>query len=262
MFSWFQNRRRRKLLAEPFPAWWEPFLVNNVGHFPRLTPPEQAKLRDLTRVLVAEKSWEGCNGLMVTAEMKVTIAAQAALLLLGIDHDYYARVSSIVIYPAAFRTPVAEDGWEDDELSDHELAGQAVYRGPVILSWRELLPEGRNPHDGYNVVVHEFAHQLDFFDGSINGTPPLADRELEKRWKYVMSVAFEDHRRAVKRNEETFFTEHAADDETEFFADASEAYFCRPADMLDLYPEIYQLLGAYYRVDPLKWFPEPHGPPI
>jgi Mlc titration factor MtfA (ptsG expression regulator) len=254
MFTWFRNRRRKKLLAEPFPPWWEAILKRNVGHYPRLLPPEQARLRDITRVLVAEKSWEGCGGLFVTDEMKLTISAQAALLLLGIDHDYYARVDSVVVYPDSFRTPVAEDGWEDDCLSDTALSGQAVYRGPVILSWGEVLPEGRDPTCGYNVVLHEFAHQLDYLDNAVNGTPPLDDPKLEARWKGVMQAAFDAHRAALDRGEETFFTEHAAEDETEFFADATEAFYCQPANMREEYPEVYELLQAYYRVDPLKWF--------
>jgi len=91
----------------------------------------------------------------------------------------------------------------------------------------------------------------------VNGTPPLGDRALEARWRYVMTVAYEDHRRAVnKGEEETFFDEHAAENETEFFADATEAFFCRPEDMKELYPEVYQLFAAYYRVDPVKWFAE------
>jgi Mlc titration factor MtfA (ptsG expression regulator) len=255
MFSWLRNRRRKKLLAEPFPPWWEAVLKRNVGHYPRLTADEQARLRDTTRILVAEKTWEGVGGLFVTDEIKLTVAAQAALLLLGIDHDYYARVDSIVVYPGTFRTPVAEDGWEDDMLSDTISAGQAVYRGPVILSWDEALAEGRDPTCGYNVVLHEFAHQLDYLDNVINGTPPLGDAALEARWKKVMQAAFDAHRAELGRGEETFFTEHAAEDETEFFADASEAFYCQPANMRAEYPDVYGLLQVYYRVDPLKWFP-------
>jgi Mlc titration factor MtfA (ptsG expression regulator) len=254
LFSWLRTRRRRKLLAEPFPVRWEAILQRNVGHYPRLTPDEQARLRDTARVLIAEKQWEGCGGLFVTEEMRVTIAASAALLLLALDHDYFARVDSVIVYPSTFRTPRPEDDWEDDELSDTVAAGQAVYRGPVILSWDEVLPEARNPDDGYNVVIHEFAHQLDFLDNGINGTPPLDDPELARRWKYVMTVAFEDHRRALKRGDETFFTEHAGDDETEFFADATEAFFCNPHELRDEYPEVFQLLAAYYRLDPTRWF--------
>ena len=136
-----------------------------------------------------------------------------------------------------------------------QAEGQAVYRGPVILSWEDVLPEGRDPDEGYNVVVHEFAHQLDFLDNVVNGTPPLGDRELEARWKYVMTIAYEDHRREIQKGEEEcFFSEQSADNETEFFADASEAFFCRPVDVREFYPEVYRLFTAYYRVDPAKWF--------
>jgi Mlc titration factor MtfA (ptsG expression regulator) len=257
IFSWLRNRRRKKLLSEPFPIRWEPFLRNNVWHFNHVSDAERARLRDITRILIAEKVWEGAGGLYVTEEMKVTIAAQAGLLLLGLEHDYYRRVESIVVHPGKFRSPQREDDWEDDELSEHEADGLAVYRGPVLLSWQDVLPEGRDPDEGFNVVIHEFAHQLDFLDNAINGTPPLGDRELEARWKYVMTVAFEDHRRLVnKGGAETFFSEQAADNETEFFADASEAFYCRPLDMRYDYPEVYRLLAAYYRVDPARWFPE------
>jgi Mlc titration factor MtfA (ptsG expression regulator) len=256
MFSWFRNRRRRKLLAEPFPPWWEAVLKRNVGHYARLSPAEQARLRDTTRILVAEKQWEGCGGLFVTDEIKLTIAAQAALLLLGLDHQYYDRVASIVVYPGAFRTPNPEDDWEDDELSDTAADGQAVYRGPVILSWNEVLEEGRDPTCGFNVVVHEFAHQLDYLDNVVDGTPPLDDPALSARWRTVMQTAYNTHCRALDRREETFFTEHAAENETEFFADATEAFFCRPADLHAEEPGVYELLRAYYRVEPMNWFPD------
>jgi Mlc titration factor MtfA (ptsG expression regulator) len=255
ILSWLRRRRRRRLLAEPFPIRWEPYLLRNVGHYSLLSPAEQSKLRDIARILIAEKTWQGGRGLFVTEEMKVTIAAQAALLLLGGDHDYYARVAAVIVYPDDFRTPRAEDDWEDDELSDIPSSGMAVYRGPVLVSWKDVITEGPDPDCGHNVVIHEFAHQLDFLDNGINGTPDLGSRELETRWKYVMTVAFEDHRRAIMKGlGETFFTEHAAENETEFFADASEAFFCRPEDMRADYPEVYQLLAAYYRVDPVKWF--------
>src|SRR5689334_13291335 len=118
MFHWFRDRRRRKLLTEPFPPWWLGILQRNVAHYPRLSPEEQAKLRDIARILIAEKYWESAGGLFVTDEIRVTVAAQAALLLLGMDdHDHYSRVESIVVYPGTFRTPNREDGWEDDFLS-------------------------------------------------------------------------------------------------------------------------------------------------
>lgn len=255
LFSWLRNRRRRKLLAEEFPVRWSAIIDRNVGHFSLLSPPEQSRLLDATRILIAEKRWHGRGGLFVNEEMRITVAAQAALLLLGDDHGYFHRVRDVVIFPKEFRTPVAEDDWEDDLLSETPLAGQAAYVGTVLLAWDQALSEGRAPGGGFNVVVHEFAHQLDYADGISDGVPPLGDRELENRWQYVMTVAFEDHRRALRADPRgAFFTPHAADSPAEFFADATESFFCRPLDLRDMHPEIYQLLAAYHRVDPAAWF--------
>jgi Mlc titration factor MtfA (ptsG expression regulator) len=253
LLSWLRARRRRKLLAEPFPAWWVPHLERNVGHYPRLSPAEQAVLRDAARVLIAEKRWLGRGGLFVSEEVKVTVAGQAALLLLGGARGYFARVRDVVIFPTEFRTPVADDDWEDDFLSDTALAGQAVSGRAALLAWDEVLNEGRDPDAGYNVVVHEFAHHLDYLDGLSAGAPALGDPARETRWKYVMTVAFEDHRRAIRDRRETFFTPHAADSPAEFVADATEAFYCRPHNLKDLHPEMYELLAAYYRVDPTSW---------
>lgn len=255
MFSWLRARRRRKLLAEPFPIRWQAIIDKNVGHYPLLSSGEQDRLRAATRILLAEKRWLGRGGLFVSEEMKVTIAAQAALLLLGADRGFYRRVRDVYVFPREFRTPVAEDDYEDDELSETPLAGQAWERGVVILAWDQVLAEGRDPTAGFNVVVHEFAHQLDFMDGVTAGVPDLGDRALETRWRYVMTVTFEDHRRAVRsRNHDTLFTPHAADSEAEFFADATEAFYCRPSGLKELHPEMYDLFVAYYRVDPARWF--------
>ena len=116
--------------------------------------------------------------------------------MLGTDHGYFPRVREVVVFPTEFRTPVAADDWEDDLLSETPLAGQAVNRGPVLLAWDVVLAEGRDPDAGYNVVIHEFAHQLDFFDGLAGGTPHLSDRDLQIRWHEVLIGAFENHRTA------------------------------------------------------------------
>ncbi len=257
MFSWFRDRRRRKLLAEPFPSEWEAPLHRNVGHYPILTEEERAKVRDIARVLVVEKIWEPCGGLEMSQEIQVTIAAQSALLLLGLDHNYYLRVPSILVYPTAFHLP-KEDETGDEFFTRGEITaeGQAVYRGPVILSWDQVLSEGRNPQAGHNVVIHEFAHQLDFLDNQVDGAPPLESAQQTLRWKEVMSRALAAHRQALERGEETLFTEHAGQDEAEFFADCSESFFCLPHDLRQEQPEIYHLLAGYYRVEPVKWFPE------
>jgi Mlc titration factor MtfA (ptsG expression regulator) len=250
---WHQYINRDALLAEPFPEEWELFLVQNVAHFSRLSDSERTRLRADLRVLVAEKNWEGCRGQRINDEVKVTIAAQASLLLLGMKHDYFARVLSILVYPSLFLIP--EGDWWDEYDVKRVVAGQAVYRGPVIIAWDEAFAEGRDPSCGENVVIHEFAHQLDFQDGEMNGTPDLPGRELNQRWYEVMTSEFSRLRRNVHRGRGKFLGEYAAKDETEFFAVASERFFSRPARLRKLHPALYDILAAYYGVDPSRWFP-------
>ena len=254
MFRWLRDRRRRKLLAEPFPPRWEKWLRERVGHYPRLSPTEQAAMRGAVQILIAEKKWEGCGGLFLNEEMKVTIAAQASLPILACDHDYYSRVDSILVYPTTFATPNPEDGWEDDELSDDAKEGMAVYRGPVLLSWDIVKVEALDPTCGHSVVVHEFVHQIDFLDYDVNGAPPILDRELAKRWQKEMSAAFAHHQKQLQKNDETYLTEQAGEDETEFFADAAEAFFCDPFGLRENYPGVYDVFSAYFKLQPVKWF--------
>jgi Mlc titration factor MtfA (ptsG expression regulator) len=255
MFSWFRDRNRRKLLAQPFPAEWEGILRKNVGHYSRLDAAQQQTLRNIATILIAEKVWEGCGGQQITPEVQVTTAGQAALLVLAMEHDHYARVPSIIVYPTAFQLPEHDETGDEFFIDSDRIAeGQAVYRGPVILGWDQVLREGRDPEVGQNVVVHEFAHQLDFLDGQVDGVPPLETRDLAKRWQSVMAAGLADHRKALERGEETFFTEHAGENEAEFFADASEAFFCLPHDFHTEHPNVFELLLAFYRLDPRKWF--------
>lgn len=258
IFRWLRNRRHAKLLDEPFPREWEAILQRNVGHFRLLSEDQRRKVRDTVRILVGDKRWEGGNRFPVNDEVRVTIAGQAALPLLGLTHDYYARVPTIIVYPAPFEIPDRDEFGEiDDTFPAHVASGQAVYRGAVILAWNEVLPEGRDPSLGQNVVIHEFAHQLDFLDGITNGTPPLEDAKTEAKWGRVMQAAFDRHLRELKSGEQTFFTEHAGENETEFFADASEAFYCVPHALLAEEPEVFDLLKAYYRIDPREWFRSP-----
>jgi Mlc titration factor MtfA (ptsG expression regulator) len=253
MLPWYRRYRRQRLLAQPFPACWEAILRRNVAHYNRLRDGERAQLRDVARVLVAEKVWEGCGGLRVTEEMQVTIAAQAGLLLLGLDHDYFRRVLSILVYPSAFLLPRV-DPLNEAEQRD-AAAGQAVYDGLVILAWDAALAEGRDPSEGHNLVIHEFAHQLDFADKFINGTPPLRDGEQAARWWDIMTAEYTRLLRHLDRGYETFLGEHAGSDEAEFFAVTSERFFTRPARLRHYHPSLYDILAEYYGVEPIRWFP-------
>jgi Mlc titration factor MtfA (ptsG expression regulator) len=255
MFGFFRNRRRKKLLAEPMPRHEEVVLERNVAHYALLSPEQRAKMRDITRVLVAEKKWFGRGGLHVTAEMKLTIAAETSLLLLGVPaHDYFARVMSVMVFPDKIFSPNADDDFEDDDLSEEANDGQTGDGWPVLLNWPDVLAEARDPAIGQNLVIHEFAHQLDFLDGETNGTPPLGDRAAEERWRVVMTRAFERHQLELKLGTETFFSEQAGDDEAEFFADAAEAFYCLPHDLCEEDPDVFDVLKGYFRLDPRGWF--------
>ena len=251
LFSWLKRRRRQKLLAAPFPAAWLEYLAANVAHYQLLTDAERAKLRENLRVLLAEKEWEGCRGQEITDEVKVTVAAQACLLLLGQRDYYFDQVTSILVYPHGYLTPQAEALGDGVVLEGEQAVdGQAHYRGPVILSWAEVLAEGRDPSQGHNLVLHEFAHQLDMQDGEVNGTPRLHDAALARRWQQVMTAEFARLTADADEGRPTLLDDYGATSPGEFFAVATECFFTRPAALRGRHRALYNLLRDYYRQDP------------
>jgi Mlc titration factor MtfA (ptsG expression regulator)/RimJ/RimL family protein N-acetyltransferase len=244
-----QNAFTRDLLARPFSEEWKAWLSANMAHYRLLGDAERARLQDDARVLIAEKTWEGCDGLKVTEMMKLTVAAQAALLLLGLDHDYFSRVLSIVLFPTAFQLPA--ESWEE---RGSFASGRAVNYGTVFLAWETVLAEARDSASGHNLVIHEFAHQLDFLDGYTNGVPVLRSRDQTRRWQLVMQGTFQRLRRELQQGRRTFLGTYAATNPTEFFSVASEKFFCLPAQLHQSHRELFDVLAEYYRVDPVGWF--------
>lgn len=254
LLSWLKNRRRRQLLALPFPSAWLEYLHKNVLMYERLTESEKATLRGQLRILVAEKNWEGCGGLSITDEIKVTIAAQACLLLLGIDHDSFERVQSILVYPSGYRSPEGWVGPDGVVHLDTGLLGEAWYHGPVILAWDNVLAGGQNIQDGRNVVLHEFAHQLDYLDGIADGTPPLGNRAQYRKWHDVMNA---EYARLVEESEHgkpRVLDAYGATSPAEFFAVATECFFEKPVQMNRRHPQLYDILREYYCQDSARRF--------
>jgi MtfA peptidase len=249
MNPWHRPSRRESLLAEPWPDAWEIWLTQNFKHYPLLSDAQRARVRQDCRIIVAEKTWEGCDGLKVTDIMKVTIAAQAALLLLGLEHDYFSRVLSIVVFPTDFELPL-----ESYEARGRIISGQAVDYGSVYLAWDRVLWEGRDPSAGSNLVIHEFAHQLDFLDGYTNGTPALRSAELTRRWQIIMNQSFTLLCREVQNSRDTFLGSYAGTNPTEFFSVVSEKFFLVPMELHRNHPDLYDIMAEYYRVDPGQWF--------
>jgi MtfA peptidase len=254
MFQWLANRRREKLMESPFPPAWEEILQNNVAHYCMLEDAERAHLRALIQVFIAEKDWEGCGGLTLTDEIRVTISAQACLLLLGLPHNYYNNVESIIIYPSTVVPPQRKLGYFETALEPidiaHPIIGQAFQQGPLILVWDAVLHGGRHPELGHNVVYHEFAHKLDMLDGAADGTPPLRDRAEYRDWVQICSREFLRLRQEVEHGRKSFLNDYGAVSEAEFFAVATEQFFDQPHLMMKHAPDLYRVLQEYYRQDP------------
>jgi Mlc titration factor MtfA (ptsG expression regulator) len=192
--------------------------------------------------------------------MKVAVAGQACVLLLGIDGGYcFDGVRTILLYPGSYHQPPQ---WQTHQLLvDEELAmqGEAWHRGPIVLSWDQVLANSRGQSDGQSLVIHEFSHHLDGLDGEVGGTPPLARPADYQRWNQVMSTEFQQLEYSARRGEPTLLDPYGASDPAEFFAVASECFFEEPCEMRSVHPDLYDLLKGFYRLDPQAWFP-PGGP--
>jgi MtfA peptidase len=254
MFHWLANRRRKKLTSVPFPPLWEDILRKNVAHFAMLDDGERAQLKALIQVFIAEKNWEGAGGLELTDEIRVTISAQACLLLLGLSHNYYKNVESIIVYPSTVVPPQRKAGFFENSIVpaelQHPILGQAFQQGPVIIVWDAVLRGGRHPESGCNVVYHEFAHKLDMLDGTADGTPPLRDRAEYRDWVETCSREYLRLNRDLEKGKRSFLDDYAATNEAEFFAVATEQFFDRPQFMMRHAPELYRVLTEYYCQDP------------
>ncbi|MDX2087016.1 MAG: zinc-dependent peptidase [Kofleriaceae bacterium] len=251
--AWFRERRRKRLLAHPWPVEWDTYIDDNVALAHRLDPASRQRLRELVQVFVAEKHWEGCGGLELTEEMQVTIAAQACILVLAKSAELYADVESILVYPSTVITPARKLGFFEQPRAPvghgSTLIGEAMLGGPVVLAWDAVLAGGRGELPG-NVVFHEFAHKLDMASGRIDGTPPLANKAERERWARVCSAAYEKHRYFIDVGWATLMDAYGATNEAEFFAVATETYFTRPAELAWEHPALFRLLVDFYRLIP------------
>ncbi|HEX4129093.1 MAG TPA: M90 family metallopeptidase [Pirellulales bacterium] len=252
IFRWLKHRRRQAILAGPFPPAWDDILRQRVRLYGTLMADEQARVRDYLRVFVAEKNWEGCSGQTITDEVQVTVAALVAILVLGFDDEYFSNVLSILVYPDAYlarRAPVLHRGLVLEEDSPRE--GEAWYRGPVVLSWADVEFDAGPDGDGRNLVLHEFAHQLDMLNGrTADGLPPMGSAEQERRWAAVVEEEFDRLVGQCERGNPTLLDCYAATNRAEFFAVATETFFERPTAMLRRMPALYEILREFYRQDP------------
>jgi MtfA peptidase len=248
LFSLLRRRRRRRLLAQPMAKEWTR-IVDGIPVCAVLAPPDRARLDDVLRVIATERRFEGCGGLVVTERMRVVVAAQAALLLLGLEHDHFSEVTSILVYPSTVRSPWPS--YAGGVVSvDRPIDGEAWPGGPVILTWDRVEAEAGSAQSGRNVVLHEFAHHLDAANGIVDGVPPLERRVSIGRWASVLRPEFEALAAASGRNEPTLLDDYGATNPGEFFAVAVEVFFTRARELKARHPDLYAVLSAYFRQDP------------
>ena len=243
--------RRKRIAARAFPAQWLEIIKTNVPYYRRLSIADEKELQRHILIFLAEKRFVGCGGLTISDEIKVTIAAQACVLLLHRLTDYYPGLRSILVYPAAYvakATRHLPDGVVEEGF-DVRL-GESWHRGSVVLSWDDVRRDATDIHDGHNVVFHEFAHQLDSSAGKGDSSTVLQRGSAFIAWARVLAKNYEKLRSDVDRRKPTLLRAYAAQNPAEFFAVATECFFERPKDLQKSYPDLYQELKNFYHQDP------------
>jgi len=256
--------RLRRWLAPDRPSFdpaWRAVLERDFGHWQLLESDALERMEMLVAAFFHDTRWEAANGFELTDDHRVLISAQASMLLLGLDLDEYPQLTSVIVHPSTVRLYGDHaTGGGLRSSGTQTLAGQAHYRGPVVLSWQAVRRGARFPAGGQNVVYHEFAHQLDMLDGITDGTPPLGDEAARERWVEVCTAAYDTVRAAGS----PVLRAYAGTNPAEFFAVATEVFFNRPLDVREHEPALYGELQAFYRQDPaarLERFMAANAPP-
>ena len=255
IFELLKERRRRRLRARPFPKKWLALIQRHVVFLPKLSAMDRAELLGHVQVFLAEKRFEGCGGLAITDEVRVTIAAQACLLLLHRRTDYFPGLLTILVYPSTYmveeKRQIAEHVWEEGNTTRLGETGRRM--GSLVLAWGAVKHGAADPSDGKNVVLHEFAHQLDYENHAADGVPELATREQQLAWSEVMRTDFASLRAADESGIPTLLDTYGATDPVEFFAVSVEAFFERPRALRARHPKLYAELQKYFQQDPVEY---------
>jgi Mlc titration factor MtfA (ptsG expression regulator) len=249
--KWVDRLRIRHTLRHhpiPYESWHR--LMGEADIFRGLTSVECAHLRTLSTLFLHRKAFSGAQGLEVTTDIALAVAAQACLLILKLGLDYYDGWVEIILYPGAFKVSrdVNEGGLVSHDAG--HLAGESWQRGPVVLSWATAAADLGGQHSGHNVVVHEFAHKLDSLDGSANGIPPVHSGMIREQWTQVFTDAFDALRNQLEHRHPHAIDAYAATSPAEFFAVCSETFFTAPATLQHQFPAVYEQLVLFYQQDP------------
>jgi Mlc titration factor MtfA (ptsG expression regulator) len=249
-----RNRRLKQSAAMPFPDEWERILERNISLYRYLPDALREQFHNDIKIFITEKHFEGLGGLELTDEIKVTIAAEASMLLLNRKNSDYPGLSSILVYPSAYVTKqnTAIGGGLYIEGQSVRL-GESWLHGSVVLVWDNVRQGAMNFQDGHNVTLHEFAHQLDQEDGIADGAPILEKRSSYATWARIMSKEYEQLRSNIEHHKKSIMDNYGATNPAEFFAVATETFFEKPVQMKKKAPDLYAELAGFYKVDPIEW---------
>ncbi|MGC9367437.1 MAG: zinc-dependent peptidase [bacterium] len=250
----FKKYRRKRILKKPFPDPWLDIIRKNVPLYQKLPEKLQQELLDDVKIFMAEKNFEGCGGLVLNDEIKVTIAAQACVLLLNRKTDLYSKLSTILVYPHGY---IAPNQYSKNlgviTLGSQARLGESWIKGTVVLAWDHVLKGAKHLDDGSNLIFHEFAHQLDSEDNVADGTPVITDRKSYSAWVKVMSEDFNKLIHELEMHKHDILGDYAATNPAEFFAVATELFFEKPNQLSKIHPKMYEQLRNYYQQDPRKY---------
>ncbi len=251
---WIPHLRLKRAIAGPFPDEWVEILESNIQVYPSLPMTLRLQLRNLIKQFLHQKHFSGAAGLEITDEIRVTIAAEACMLIVNRSTSVYRKLRYIIVYPTGFI--VDRDNRDSAGVVNtnaHNLLGESWHNGKVILAWDSVLHGAQNFLDGQNVVLHEFAHQLDSETGSTDGAPLLGAASNYRLWAGVFSPEFEILQKKSSRGKRSLMDHYGATNPAEFFAVVTETFFEKPRQMAKHHAELFDTLKSYYRVDPRTW---------
>ena len=250
----YRHARRRRQMREPLSMRQREVVRHYVPLTEKLPREYRARHEGLVRVFLAEKTFVGCAGLELTDDMRWSIAAQACLLLINRDDGVFDQMRTVLVYPEAFYVEHEEvDAAGIAHRGRRLLSGESWSQGQVVVSWADAKRGGALAADGYNVVIHEFAHQLDGADGDVNGAPLLGNEMPAREWSQKMSAGFEALREAIASRTPTLIDHYGATNPAEFLAVTSEHFFEQPEALMREHRDIYGCLKAVYQIDPATW---------
>ncbi len=252
--SWWRNRQ----LQAPFPTEWQTVLQSRVPLYQRLPPDLRRRLEQHVQLFLAEKTFYGCDGFEVDDTVRLTIAGHACLLIVARHFSDFDGINSVLVYPDRYRVRDRESDGVVVSESDEIRAGEASSLGQVVLAWAECESGLHNPHGPHNVILHEFAHQLDYLDGTADGAPPLSG-EQARQWQATMTRAYEQLRDSLRHHEKPWLDPYGATEPAEFFAVLTESFFQQPTHLKREQPAVYDVLCGFFRFDPLNLTEHPAG---